>query len=94
MSFGGKEVDTNIQISAEPGMELATLWSVGRDLTSYVNKNAVCWREGKGFDKRGAFDRHVFLEMGNVIGYSSPSFSNLTVQRLSEANNLKIAAVK
>ena len=34
VSLGGKEGRTNIQISAEPGIELGTLWSESRDLTT------------------------------------------------------------
>ena len=34
VSIGGKEGHTDIQISAELGIELGTLWSEGRDLTN------------------------------------------------------------
>ena len=36
-SLGGKEGRTNVQISAEPGIKLGTLWSEGRDLTNCDN---------------------------------------------------------
>ena len=34
--FGGKEDHTNIQISAEPGIEPGTLWMKGKDLIPIV----------------------------------------------------------
>ena len=37
VSLGEKEGRTNIQISAEPGIELGSLWSEGRDLTNCAN---------------------------------------------------------
>ena len=37
VSLGRKEGHTNVQISAEPGIELGTLWSEGRDLTNCAN---------------------------------------------------------
>ena len=37
VSLDGKEGRTNIQISAEQGIELGTLWSESRDLTNCAN---------------------------------------------------------
>ena len=37
VNLGGKEGRTNIRISAEPGIELGTFWSEGRDLTNCAN---------------------------------------------------------
>ena len=39
VSLGGKEDRTKIQISAEPGIELGTLRSIGRVLTNCTNHN-------------------------------------------------------
>ena len=38
VSLGEKEGRTNVQISANPGIELGTLWLEGRDLTNYSNR--------------------------------------------------------
>ena len=40
VSLGGKEGRINIQILAEPGIELGTLWSEGRDLTNCTSPPA------------------------------------------------------
>ena len=39
INFGGKEVHIKIRISEEPGIELGSLWSEGRDLTMASGAN-------------------------------------------------------